>query len=112
MGAGELRPERRAAEPSDRLEIQGLRCLVLAYQRPRARHDPESPLGAARARGLDESFEGLGGAVRVPTTYASLDQLGQPPVGDEELGRGITRLPRCDERLPVPAEAVEEDGGC
>jgi hypothetical protein len=30
----ELRPERRAAEPSDRLEIQGLRCLVLAHQRP------------------------------------------------------------------------------
>src|SRR2546430_5847140 len=56
--AGDLRPERRAAEASDRLEIQGLRCLALAHQRPRARHDPETPLGAARARGLDESVEG------------------------------------------------------
>src|SRR4029077_7026453 len=58
VGAGKLRPERRAAEPSDRLEIQRLRCLALAHQCPRARHDPESPLGVARARGLHESSKG------------------------------------------------------
>src|SRR4029077_7438450 len=91
--ACELRPERRAAEPGDRLEIEGLGVLVPAHQCPRARHDSKSPVGATRAWGLDKSLEALRGKARVPATHAGLDQLCQSPVGDEELRRGIARLP-------------------
>jgi hypothetical protein len=46
---------------------------------------------------------------RRPAPAGHLDQLGQGPAGDEQLGRVVARALGCNQRLAVAPESVEQD---
>ena len=109
MRASKFWTNQGPAEPLDRLTIEGLGGLVVAYQRARSGLDPEREVGAAGPGSLRQSCERLAGQLGVSQTRGRLDEFGQREHPDprlEVVPGGLRRR----RRLLVAREAVVEDG--
>jgi len=109
--AGQLGPEAGAAQPAGRLAVPVLGVLAVAEQRPAARVDPLPPVGLADARRLGQPAERVRGQPPLPGPAGRLDQLGQRPHGDIQLGRLLARPLRLGNGRLIAAEPVAQDGG-
>ena len=68
VGAPEFRPQARAAEPVDRLPVEGLGFVAVADQGPRAGLEAQRPVGAAGAGRLRQPRQDGGRAPGLPAT--------------------------------------------
>jgi hypothetical protein len=110
--AGELDAYLGAAESLDRLAVQRFRGGTIAVQRTLARVDPERPVRAAGARHRGELLHGRRRRPGLCAARPSLHELGERPLGWPELTRVRARFAGRRRGLPVPAEAVAQDGAC
>ena len=104
-GPGKGRAQRRAAEPPDRLLVQGLGGFAFGHQRAAPRFDPQAPVGAPDAGPFRQPSEGITGCSQVPGAGCGLDQLGQRPYGGMD-GRPLAGLPRLRQCVGITAHAV------
>jgi hypothetical protein len=86
MGAREFHPDPRAPQPLDRLQVKTLSSLAFAQQRPRARLDPERPVGATGRGRLQKRAEGIGRELELAAAGARLGDLGKADRDDRRLG--------------------------
>ena len=91
MGASELHANTGATETTDRLEIEALGGIAVAQARPRARLDPQRPVGAAGVCHRREPMERIRRALGLPAAESGHDQLTEAPVGVDQR-RGFGRL--------------------
>ena len=109
--AGELGTQPGPAEPLDRLAVQALGGLAVAQQRPRARLDPERPVGAARLRSPPSARSSASARERRSRRSGRPPRSARSAPRRRRTARGVARPRVCGrgERLLVAAEAVEED---
>ena len=81
MGASELHANTGATETTDRLEIEALGGIAVAQARPRARLDPQRPVGAAGVCHRREPMERIRRALGLSAAESGHDQLTEAPVG-------------------------------
>ena len=81
MGASELHANTGATETTDRLEIEALGGIAVAQARPRARLDPQRPVGPAGVCHRREPMELIRRALGLPAAESGHDQLTEAPVG-------------------------------
>ena len=106
MGPSQLHPYTRSIEPLDRLAIERLGGVAAVTRaRERAQH-AERPVGARRARHVSKLIDGIHGKLSPVAPGGGLDQFGQPPVGDAQLGLG--GLPGRGDGVFVSAQPVVE----
>ena len=76
VGAGELHTDGSAGQAIDRLAIEALGGLVIAEQSPRARCDPQRPVGSTGCGCQREMAQDTGCELGLAAAGGSLDLLG------------------------------------
>lgn len=109
VGPGEIHPHPRAAEPFDRLTVQGVGDLPFAHQSTDAGRGAESPLGPGGLRHVADSAHRRGRVRGSAQPYGSFDQFDRGLEGETEFLRILAATQGGRMRLRVPAEAVVED---
>ena len=84
--------------------------LVGGEQGSRACHRTQPPVGSARARPLLEPRQGRRGGFLVADVCRGFDEFEETPAVETQI-LVLTALAGGGERLFVPTETVEEDGG-
>jgi hypothetical protein len=109
MRAGELRPQRRAAQAVERLAMEPVGGAALAQQRAGARLDAGRGVRAGRRRGPRQALERRPCDRGLARPHGGLDELREHPHRHERVDRARGRRAGGGDGLAVAAQAVAED---
>jgi hypothetical protein len=109
--AGKLRAQPGAAQPLDRLAVEGVGRRTDAEQRAAACLEAESHVGTGWPGRFRQPFERVARTLRHTRARGRLDQFGQRPHRDERFEAVRGGVPGRCRRLLVSAEAVVQDRG-